>query len=679
MEFYKYSNTICMRVKRWLIGISIAIAAILAVACIAFFTLTSPAVKIFGWRELDMNKLNRIRQTVTIYDSEGDVLADGICSKNRIYTALEDIPEQTKAAFVSIEDKRFYSHGGIDYIRMLGAAKNNILSFEFKEGASTITQQLIKNTHLSNEKTFTRKFQEIRLAKQLEKEYSKDEILEAYLNVLYFGNNVYGIGQAARAYFNKNVSELDISESAALAGIINNPSRFNPVTNLAQAEKRRNIVLSRMVDNGKITKEQAEIEKKKELKVNKPRENPLSVYIENVIAETAEKLDCLPEEVFEKKPRVTANINKRLFDAIFSSMSDILLNGAHDFRAIIVDNVASEIICDLGNVYGTPTLLRQPGSAIKPFVSYAPALEKKSVYPVSIIKDERTDFNGYEPKNFGDTYYGNVTVAESLKYSLNIPAVKLTDMCGLPYSKSVASKFGLRFSDKDTGLAVALGGMTEGVTLKSLADAYATLARGGVYKKSEYVRSISIGEKTAYNKKSADGRHAVRTDTAFLLTDMLMKCAESGTAKKLSGFSNVAAKTGTVERGDKNCDAYCVAYTPRYTVAVWFGNDGEGKNIYGGKEPAAVAKTVLEILNDKSKFEVPNTVERLAIDNKKLLDEGIVYLASPELPKRYCKQEYFSKSNLPSKYSYPESSELPFEFNDFSEDFEEFEIVESLA
>ncbi len=665
-----------MKAKRWLIGISIAMAAILSVVCIAFFVLTNPSIKLFGWRELDINKLNRIRQTVTVYDSDGKILVDGIYSKNRVYTALSEIPEHTKDAFVSIEDKRFYSHGGVDYIRMFGAAKNNILSFEFKEGASTITQQLIKNTHLSNEKTFTRKFQEIRLAKQLEKEYSKNEILEAYLNVLYFGNNVYGIGQAARAYFNKEVSQLDVAESATLAGIINNPFRFNPVTNPAQAVKRRNIVLSRMADNDKLTKEEAEIEKKKVLKANKPRENPLAIYLENVICETAEMLDCLPEEVFEKKPSITANIDKKTFNAIYSSVSDILLSESYNVRVVVVDNVASEIKCDLGNVCGTPTLLRQPGSAIKPFVSYAPALEKKSVFPVSVIKDEKTNFDGYEPKNFGDTYYGTVTVADSLKYSLNVPAVKLTDMCGLPYSKAVATKFGLKFSDKDTGLAVSLGGMNEGVTLKSLADAYATLARGGVYKNNGYVRTISLDGKAVCNKKSAEEVRAVRTDTAFLLTDMLMKCAESGTAKKLKGFNNVAAKTGTVERGDKNCDAYCIAYTPRYTVAAWFGNDGDGKNIYGGREPAAVVKKILEILNDNSKFKVPDTVEKLAFDNKKLLDEGIVYLASPELPKRYCADSYFSKSNLPAKYSYPE---LPFEFNNFSEDFDEFEIVESLA
>ena len=301
MEFYKKCNTIFMKAKRWLIILTVTVVSLLVVCGTAFFLLTEPAVKIGGWATLDTAKLERIHQTVTIKGLDGNIVADGIYSHNRIYTPLSEIPEHTKNAFICIEDKRFYRHHGVDYVRMMGALKNNVRSASFKEGASTITQQLIKNTHLSNKKTFSRKFQEIRIAKELERNYSKDRILEAYLNIIYFGNNVYGIGQAARTYFDKDVANLDVAESALLAGIINNPTRFNPLLKKENAIKRRNVVIDRMADIGKIEKTDVEREKAKDIIISPMHQNPYSVYIENVLTEAARVLDCLAEELFEKK------------------------------------------------------------------------------------------------------------------------------------------------------------------------------------------------------------------------------------------------------------------------------------------------------------------------------------------------------------------------------------------
>lgn len=676
MEIYHYSYTICMRVKRLLIIISTIIISLFVIAGTTFLILTNPNVKIAGWQELDTQKLERIHQTATITDKNGNIIADGIYSKNRIYTPIETIPEWTTDAFISIEDKRFYSHKGIDYIRMLGAAKNNILSASLREGASTITQQLIKNTHLSNEKTFGRKFREIRIAKQLEKEYDKKQILEAYLNIVYFGNNVYGIGQAAHTYFNKDVSQLDIAESALLAGIINNPSRFNPLAHPEQAIKRRNTVLDSMLKNNKLTSDTTKLEKEKPLQLKQGYKDIAACYIENAINEAGELLDCLQDELFEQKPTITVNANFALIKQISNSLSDILQDNRYKIRVLVIENNTSSVICDVSNTNNNTDILRQPGSAIKPFVSYAPAIEKKLIFPMSVILDEKTDFGGYSPKNFNNKYYGNVTVSDSLKNSLNVPAVKLTDMCGIPYSKSVATRFGLKFSDKDNGLAIALGGLSDGVTLNNLADAYSTLANGGKYKKSSYIKSISTNGKTAYVNKTAETK-AVGDDTAYLITRMLLDCAQTGTAKKLSQFGNVAAKTGTVEHGDKNSDAYCVAYTSRYTVAVWYGNDENEANIYGGKEPTIAAKRVLEILADKSQFEIPDSVAKLDIDARKLQDEGAVYLAAPDLPKRYRISSYFSKNNLPKEYSYYELPEI-FDLLDLPE-LEHFEIIDGFS
>ncbi len=673
MEFYKKCNTIFMKAKRWLIILTVTVVSLLVVCGTAFFLLTEPAVKIGGWATLDTAKLERIHQTVTIKGLDGNIVADGIYSHNRIYTPLSEIPEHTKNAFICIEDKRFYRHHGVDYVRMMGALKNNVRSASFKEGASTITQQLIKNTHLSNKKTFSRKFQEIRIAKELERNYSKDRILEAYLNIIYFGNNVYGIGQAARTYFDKDVANLDVAESALLAGIINNPTRFNPLLKKENAIKRRNVVIDRMADIGKIEKTDVEREKAKDIIISPMHQNPYSVYIENVLTEAARVLDCLAEELFEKKPTIIVNTKTGTLNDIYSGMSDILYKTGHDVRALVVDNFSSLVVGDYGNIFNSPTIRRQPGSALKPFVAFAPALEKKCVYPVSILQDEKTDFSGYSPKNFADKYYGDITVSDSLKYSLNIPAVKLTDMCGVEYAKSIASRFGLPFSDKDNGLAVALGGLNEGVTLYELANAYSALANGGVYSPASYINSIQVDGKCVYKKKNTQSR-AVGSDTAFLLTEMLRECAQTGTAKKLACFHNVAAKTGTVERGDKNSDAYCVAYTPRYTVAVWFGNDDDGKPIYGGNEPTALVKKILEVLHDTNGFTVPDTVTKLDIDTRKLTDEKAVYLAGADLPPRYRKSCWFSKNHLPTRYSY---FEIPFIFDDTfdSDNFDDFEIL----
>lgn len=675
MEIYKYSNTIYMKVKRILIIISAIILSVLLALGVTFFTITNPNVKISGWEDLDTAKLERIHKTATIIDNDGNVIADGVYSKNKIYTPLEEIPKCTQDAFISIEDKRFYEHSGVDYLRMLGAAKNNIISRSFQEGASTITQQLIKNTHLSGEKTFSRKFQEIRIAKQLEKEYSKDEILEAYLNILYFGNNIYGIGQAAKSYFNKKVSQLSVAESALLAGIINNPSRYNPLTHPNSALKRRNIVLNSMAKNNKLSAAESNKAKQEQLNVSHLYFDAYSTYISSVINEAATNMDCLPDELLEKNPTITVCANCKIIDAVFSSMSDILLNTNYKIRILILDNVTSDVICDLSNCYDCNTALRQPGSAIKPFIAYAPALEKKLVYPSSIICDEKTDFNGYSPKNFDDKYYGNVTVADSLAKSLNIPAVKLTDMCGIGYAKSTASRFGITFSNKDNGLAIALGGLNDGITLNSLADAYKALANYGVYSKSKYVSAIHADGKSIY-KNNTEKTQAIGKDTSFLITKMLKDCAQHGTAKKLNSFSNVAAKTGTVERGNKNSDAYCIAYTPRYTVAVWYGNDNDNVHIYGGKEPTKAAAKILSVLNDNSDFPVPDNVKEMEIDSRKLYKEGTVQLAAPTLPKRYCIKTYFSENNLPKTFSY-DNRDFMFEF-DFPLDIDNFEIFDSI-
>ena len=217
-----------MKKFRKVIKIFALVSCVLIIALTIFgFLIIEPNIKINGFKSLDKEKLNAYSQAITINDKNGNAIIGSIYDKNRIYTPLSKLNKQTINAFIAVEDKRFYSHKGIDYLRILSAMKNNILSGEFREGASTISQQLIKNTHLTNEKTINRKLQEIRIARDLERNYSKEKILEMYLNSLYFGNGVYGIGSASRAYFGINASELSLSQSAIMAGIINSPARYD--------------------------------------------------------------------------------------------------------------------------------------------------------------------------------------------------------------------------------------------------------------------------------------------------------------------------------------------------------------------------------------------------------------------------------------------------------------------
>ncbi|MBR7140737.1 MAG: transglycosylase domain-containing protein [Clostridia bacterium] len=650
------------------ISLSLALAVGLAV-------LLEPNVKISGFATLDIQKLENLKKNSLFYYADGEKIADG--AQNREYVSLSEIPSHAQNAFIAVEDKRFYSHNGVDYIRVLGAIKNNLISNSFKEGASTISQQLIKNTHLKSEKTLSRKVQEIRIARSLERIYDKNEILEMYLNALNFGGNIYGIKSASKAFFDKEVRNLSVSDGATLAGIINSPTNLNPFSHYEKCKNRRDLVLKRMYEQKSINKSDYENAKNSEIELAK-RNIFVNQYINGALDEASRILNKEKNEILLHDYKIKTYCNEKLQSFAQEIVNANKIKNA-DISVSVVSNLSDEVLAFAStDNLDAVTLCRQPGSTLKPFASYAPALEKNLIYPCSKILDERTNFNGYSPKNYREKYYGYISAKKALALSLNVPSVKLLESVGVENSLYFMRKMGLNIAPSDNELSLALGGISDGITLNGLCDAYKTLAKNGVYNKSNFLKEIvDKNGKVLFRNKTDKGVKSMGDDTAFLISDMLNECTKSGTAKKIGyEFDNVCAKTGTVGNKNGNTDAYCVAYTPRYSVAVRINakNGLMDNEISGGNLPTRLAVSLLKFLNDDSQFTVPSSVISVDIDGRIYEKNNEVLIADGDtLPKDRIRM-FFSKKNMPrQKYT------VTYQRKSILDDFDNFEIVDSLV
>lgn len=655
-----------MRTVFKILKITLITFVILLVICmISIVLILEPSFKIAGWQSLDKSYLNSIEKTISVLDNEDNILVETLYNKNKIYAPIENIQVQTIDAFISVEDHRFYQHSGVDYLRIFSAVASNISSMSFKEGASTISQQLIKNTHLSSDKTMLRKIQEIRIAKELERNYTKDEILEMYLNMLYFGNNVYGIGTASKLMFNKDINEISLEESALLAAIINNPLYYSPYENYENALNRRNFVLQRMYENDKISLSELENAQSRSIIVGEIVSSQ-NQYITSVSSSAAEILGCEETDLYLKNVTIGTN-----YDCNFQSMSDIVLKNStfttilnenyDEINAgiIILDNLSGDVLAHSSlNDLNLCNVVRQPGSVIKPIISYIPALEKNIIFPTSQILDAPTTFGDYAPSNYMDSYDGWTSMASALKKSSNIAAIKLLDMSGIEYSKSIARKCGYKFDAEDDSLALALGGMTYGVTLKQIANSYQPIANGGKFIDASYIRYIKDSYGNYLYKQNTTEKKVFSEESAYFMNEMLSVCVENGTARKLKGVAdNICAKTGTVGDENGNTDAYCVAYTPEYTVAVWIGStDNNSPHHYtGGSLPAAIVREIFDNIDLKNEmtFDKPKSIVSVELDSRELNNYHREVIASSDTPPRYktsaeFTQNYVNKLNVNS-------------------------------
>lgn len=658
--------------KKFVGGVAIALAVTL------FFVLLTAAglvIYINSDTDVDVNAIALKNSLPEVYDVNGDLTS--YCAASEIQTDGDNIPDDLKNAFVALEDKRFYDHHGVDYKRILGAFVANIKSGRRAQGGSTITQQIVKNAFLSNEKSFSRKLKEARLAVSLERRMTKDDILETYLNMLYFGSGEYGVKNACRRFFAKEVKDLSLAECAVLAGIVKSPTKYNPINNPENSFKRAKLVLSLMKEQGLITDSEynAAINEKVAIADDKSALDFDRTYVVNALSEACDILG-----IDEKELRAQGYKLYTYLDTERQTMLKTII----DDKAYSIDEKAwfAAIDCDTktGGVRALSSdfdadfneFRRQAGSVLKPLVCYAPAFESGVLTPASMLDDKPTDFNGYSPGNFGEKYYGKISVRDALAYSQNIPAVAALRQIGVQNGYNALVNMGFKLSESDDILSLALGSTARGVTFTEILSGYMTLANGGVYKKATFIKYIEDKDgHTVYNKNDEKGiKRVFSEETAYMTTSALISTARYGTAKKLSSLDfEIASKTGTVEAGNGNADAYNVSYTTDDCVLFWQGSqrydEPISSKITGGGLPTLACKDYLSAVvggGIPANFAVPEGISEINIDKIAYEKDGSVIAASDNAPERFTVKEIFPYFNMPeekdSSFDYPSAKGL---------------------
>ncbi len=572
-------------------------------------------------------------ETSYIYDSNGEEIAALHQEQNRIFVGLNKIPEHVQQAFIAIEDERFYSHFGFDVIGSMRAAYANFEAGKIVQGASTITQQLAQNAFLTTETSYKRKIQEIWLAIQLERSYGKEEILELYLNRIYFGNGAYGVEAAAQTYFDKNVGDLTVAEAAMLAGAVRSPNFYNPLNNEAEAEGRMRLVLSSMKrleliaeyehrqallqdiiyaelpDPGypyphfvdyvlhheliRILSAMPSIGSIEEsyriiytggLRIYTTLDPPMQSHVEAVLG----RADLYPSTIYVNMPRVREAVSKLpvgrdLTRAQLQELVDEEGGVPQPQAAIVVADPKTGRIRALGGgrdyrkkldeVLRFITL-RQPGSAIKPIITYAPAFEEGTLAGAgSPLNDSPfTGPQGWKPKNFDNRFRGILSAREALYLSYNVPAVRAFQALGTRVGVGYAERMGISTigpSEIDN-LALTLGGFTYGVSAVDMAQAYSVLANDGVRVDLYTIEKIEDRHGAVLFDQRINPRQVLSPQAAFIVNDILQDAVRKYLGRPLQIDRPVAAKTGTTENWK---DAYLVAYTPNIVASFWMGYD----------------------------------------------------------------------------------------------------------
>ena len=579
-------------------------------------------------------------ETSYLYDKDGNEITPLHQEQNRTVIPLDNIPEHVQEAFIAIEDERFERHFGVDIVGIMRAGIVNIRQQDILQGASTITMQLTRNAFLTPEQTMKRKIQEAWLAIQIERQYTKEEILEMYLNFIYFGNGAYGIQAAAETYFDKDASELTLAEGAMLAGIPRNPNSNNPFANEERAIDRMNLVIDKMESLGKIESQEASEAKGEELEYGEIREEefPYPYFVEYVLHnELVQMLAQIPaignkenaynaiytqgleihttmnpelqkhvEETLDRDemyPR-TWRINMPEFlkayreagDNIPADFPDAYIdeeNGVPQPQSafVLADPGSGEIMALGGgrdfqkgqNESLRFTVRRQPGSAIKPIISYAPAFEEDMLAAGSMVADVPFSVGNYSPRSWDHKYWGPITVREALRWSRNIPAVSVLHDLSPQTATDYATQMGINsFTDADReSLAVALGGVS-GIPPLEMAQAFATVANMGVKHPLHTITTIKDRNGDVIYEQNTSPETVLSQETAYMVNDILEDAHRNTFTSniRVSWEHEVAAKTGTT---DEERDTYLAAYTPNLVSVFWMGYDfKEMDRISGG-------------------------------------------------------------------------------------------------
>ena len=539
------------------------------------------------------------------YDNENRIIYTTASAEHRLPVKLDKIPKHVRAAFISIEDNRFYEHSGIDYRGTFRALVSNIMGQEV-QGGSTITQQLAKNAFLTQERTISRKIKEAFLARQMENKYTKDEILNMYLNQIYFGEGSYGVESASLTYFGKHVQDIDLAEAATLAAIPKSPNYYDPMENPKANKERRNIVLDQMVKYGHITQADADKAKAEEVKIRKEdttgkQKDLRSYFFDYVSQQIIDKYGA--DALFKGGLKIYTTLDSsmqskaehaiRYLPDLWTEDPDHLTQPQVGLVALDPTNgYIKAMVGGRGQDKFNRAVLaqRQPGSAFKAFV-YLTAMDN-GLNAATMVDDKPLKIGGWQPQNSGGSFHGTVTLRTALSRSYNIPAIRVALRVGTDKVMKMAKACGITSLVEegpytDNNPAMALGGLTKGVSPLDMATAYGTIANNGVLNLPVSITKIvDRNGKIIFEHKPAP-KQVVSAKAAYQTTDMLKDVLVSGTAGG-SGLGRPAAgKTGTT---DDSKDAWFCGYTPNLSCAVWVGDDRNRSMgaMYGSGAPLSI-------------------------------------------------------------------------------------------
>ena len=637
---------------------------ILAVVSIGIVTVTISAM-IKDTPKLDTSKLVDPLST-KFYDKNGNFLYEYGKEKRTKITDAQ-VPKLLEHAFIATEDANFYEHHGVDIQGTLRAIFENLTGHFGSQGGSTITQQVIKNTFLTPEKTIKRKVQEWDLAYQLEQKYSKQDILMMYLNKIYFGDGAYGVAAAAKTYYGidaNHLSKLTLQEVAMLAGLPQSPSNYDPskAEHKQAATQRRNLVLTAMHNQGYITEKQMKDTMNIPVTAGLvPKSNqqgmPYEGFLDAAVKEVEGKLKNVDISTDGLSIYTTLDPEAQDYADKMMNTNSIISYPNAKFQAafVFLDTKTGEVRaigsgrndCQasfLGNNFAID-LQRQPGSSFKPIFDYGPAIEKLKWSTAHQMNDQETTYaNGQSISNWDNQYHGMLTIRTALQWSYNIPALLTLREVGMESAKYFAEQLGITFDHDEVYESYAIG--SNPVNPLEMAGAYSAFGNNGVYNTPRFVQKVTFPDGQVVNF-AAKPKLVMHDYTAYMVTDMLRTVvnAGTGTTANIPGL-DVAGKTGTTNFDDKTSaqfgypsnatnDSWMVGYTPQYTMAVWTGYPKNGSGNYLRGADTKISQLMFKAMmqrfgTDQSKFQQPSDVYEV---NNELYIKGVDSADIPPIPK----------------------------------------------
>lgn len=578
--------------------------------------------------------INRKNEGVVLLDRNEKPFFTLFDATTKNPVAIEQLPKYTPQAFIAIEDKDFYKHPGFSISGFARAVQQNILSEGYSQGGSTISQQLMKNTILSAQKRLLRKYQELVLAIELERRYSKDDILEMYINTNYYGEGAFGIQDAAKTYFSKDAKNLTLAESALLAGVIQAPSALSPVSgDVKRSMARKNLVLKLMADQGFITQAQMKQAQAQKIALQPSDSDINDEAVHFALMVQRELIDEYGEQTvaqsgFTVKTTLDIELQKTAQAAVATQVQRLATSGVTNGASVAIDPKTGEVLALVGShnwsdktngKINMAVRARQPGSSFKPII-YARALDARYITASTQLKDEAIKFGDYEPRNYDNRFRGKVLVRQALANSLNIPAVHVMDLVGIKDGIKMAESLGITTlkNEDDYGLSLVLGAAE--VPLIEMTNAYATFANQGTWNKYQLFLEVRDKNGTVILEKQPESRRALSSAVSYLISSIL---SDNKARAEVFGGALTISRTAAVKTGTTNDykDSLAIGYTPQVAVGVWIGNnDNKAMNSVAGSIGAApIWRQIMEAyLKDKP---VENFVKPSAIEEEKVCKE----------------------------------------------------------